>query len=120
MKTLWMLLLMAAPLAYAQVPARPTPDQVLYDEGLRFEAQQQPEKARLLLRTLTLTYPASPLAAKANKELAALTLLLTARTDIAEGRSKRADLSLRTLLNTYPQSPLAAQAEAALQTIRYR
>jgi outer membrane protein assembly factor BamD (BamD/ComL family) len=117
MKTLCTLLLIAAPVTYAQTAARP-PDQVLYDEGLRFETQQRLERARLLLRTLTLTYPESPYAAKANKELTALTLLLTAQTDIADGRTKRADLSLRTLMNTYPQSPLAAQAEATLKTIR--
>jgi hypothetical protein len=110
-------LLGAGAMAMAQ-DAGPQPDQVMFDAGLRFEAQQKPEKARLLLRTLALTFPESPLTARANKELAALTLFFAAQSDLANGRTKRAQITLQTLLRTYPSSPLGPQAEAAIRAIR--
>ena len=82
------------------------------------EALHKPEQAQLALRTLTLTYPDSRLAARANKELAALALFVAARSDIAEGRFQRAALSLETLVRTYPDSLLALQAADALLGIR--
>lgn len=119
MKTLCTILLVAGALAWAQdAPSQPQPDQVMFDAGIRFEAQHQPDKARLVLRTLALTYPDSPLAPKVKRELAALTLYFAAQSDLAEGRAKRAELSLKTLLNTFPTSPLTAQAEEALRGIR--
>jgi hypothetical protein len=120
-KACTILLSISALLAGAQdaaPPPVPQVDQVMYDAGLRFEAQQQLEKARLMLRTLALTYPDSPLAQKVNRELTALTLLLSAQSDLADGRTNRAELTLRTLLNSFPASPLGPQADAALKGIR--
>jgi hypothetical protein len=116
MKKLCMLLLGAGAIVLAQ-DAAPQADRVLFDTGLRFETQQQPEKARLLLRTLTLAYPDSPLTPQANRELAALTLFLSAESDLADGRLQRAELSLQTLLNTFPTSPLAPEANKELAAI---
>lgn len=117
MKSLYAIVRGVSALALAQNASSP-PGRVLLDAGLRSEAQQRPAKARLVLRTLVLTYPQSLSTPTAKRELAALTLFITAQSDIAGGRTKRAELTLQTLLNTYPESPLAPQAESAIQAIR--
>jgi outer membrane protein assembly factor BamD (BamD/ComL family) len=116
MKKMLCLSLLAAAMAFADVPAGDTVKR-LYDTGMRQTEEGEFAAARLTLQSLADQYPKDPLALAAKGAIDATLLFEEGQTRAKAGKYETARLAFETLIAVYPENPLVNRARAAMETI---